>query len=158
MAGFIYERRVLTLVCLGVVMLALGLGLLRLRIDTSTKGLLRADDPILSTYEEFADQFGRDDLIVVGLESENIFEPEFLKKLRALHDDLAENVPLVVEVTSLINARATRGEGDRLIVEGFLDRLPEDPAGLEELRKRALANPLYRNLYLSRDGPAWRPS
>ena len=152
MAGFIYGRRALTLVCLGLVVLALGAGLLGLRIDTSTKGLLRADDPILSTYEEFADQFGRDDLIVVGLESENIFATEFLKKLRALHDDLAENVPLVVEVTSLINARATRGEGDRLIVEGFLDHLPEDPAGLEELRKRALANPLYRNLYLSRDG------
>ena len=31
---------------------------------------------------------------------------------RALHEDVEENVPRLVEVTSLINARETRGQGD----------------------------------------------
>ncbi len=152
MAETFYRRRVRTLLCLGLAVLGLGAGFFRLEVDTSTKGLLRADDPTLITYQKFADQFGRDDLIVVGIESENIFDPLFLKRLKALHQDLTEKVPLVMDVTSLINVRSTRGEADGLVVEGFLDEIPADPARLAALKKRALADPFYRNLFLSEDG------
>ena len=34
-----------------------------LGIDTSNEGFLHDDDPILLTYNEFRDQFGRDDML-----------------------------------------------------------------------------------------------
>ena len=152
LAGTFYSHRALTSFWLGLIILGLGSGFFWLKVDTSTKGLLRHNDPTIITYEKFSDQFGRDDLIVVGVEADRIFEPGFLNKLKALHRDLAENVPLVVDVVSLINVRSTRGEADKLVVKDFLETIPSDPAELAALKKKALANPFYRNLYLSENG------
>ena len=152
LAGVFYRRRGLTLFFMGLVILGLGSGLFWLKVDTSTKGLLRPDDPTILTYEKFADQFGREDLIVVGVEAGEVFDPVFLEKLKALHRDLTRDVPLVVDVISLLNVRSTRGEGDRLVVEDFLKEVPADPARMADLKRRALADPFYRNLYLSEDG------
>ena len=59
-------------------------------------------------------------------------------------------------MTSLFNARSTRGEGDELIVEdlleGWLDEWPADTGEtLTRLPERVLANPLYRNALVSED-------
>jgi predicted RND superfamily exporter protein len=55
-------------------------------------------------------------------------------------------------VTSLINARSTRGEGDELIVEDLMEQWPRDATELAALRRRVIANPLYRDTLISRDG------
>jgi predicted RND superfamily exporter protein len=75
-----------------------------------------------------------------------------LTKLAALHDDLEDSVPHLADVTSLINIRNTRGEGDTLIVDDLLATIPETATGLETLRQRVLNNPLYVNQLISEDG------
>ena len=60
-------------------------------------------------------------------------------------------MPNLEEVRSLINARNTRGEGDELVVGDLLEDWPETPAQLAEIRRIALANPLYRDQLISRD-------
>ncbi|MFQ5512904.1 MAG: RND family transporter [Myxococcota bacterium] len=124
----------------------------QLRFETSIEKFLLEDDPTLLTYEAFRDQFERDDRIVIGIRPPRVFSLEFLAKLRALHRDLENEVPTLEEVTSLINARSTRGEGDDLIVEDLLEDWPRDEQQVEALRRRVLANPLYRNLLVSEDG------
>lgn len=47
-------------------------------IDTSTKGFLPEDDPILHRYESFRDQFGLDEMAIVALEPDRGFD--FLNK------------------------------------------------------------------------------
>lgn len=47
-------------------------------IDTSTKGFLPEDDPILHQYESFRDQFGLDEMAIVALEPDRGFD--FLNK------------------------------------------------------------------------------
>lgn len=138
----------------GSLLLVAGLAtqLPRLEIDTSTESFLSPDDPIRATYERFRDEFGRDERIVIAVETPEIFDLAFLERLRRLHRDLEKEVPKVQEVQSLVNARNTRGEGDALVVEDLLERWPETPAELAAIRARALANPLYRDLLISRDG------
>jgi hypothetical protein len=80
-----------------------------------------------------------------------VFDLAFLGKLRALHEAIEERIPYVDEVTSLVNARDIRGEEDTLLVEDFLDPWPGDEDRLAILRKRALANPLFRNNVISAD-------
>ncbi len=127
-------------------------GLRNIVIDTSTESFLYPDDPILVRYEEFRAQFGRDDIIVIAVEPGELFAHDSLSRLKALHEDLASGVPHLASITSMVNARNTRGEDDRLVVGDLLESWPETEADLAALRKRVLANPLYRNLLVSADG------
>jgi hypothetical protein len=122
------------------------------RFDTSTEGFLRADDPAMLDYEAFRGQFGRDELVLLALSPPRIFDFAFLERLRALHERLEEDVPHLEEVTSLINARATRGDEGELIVEELMEEWPESAEALERISSFALANPSYRNVLLSEDG------
>ncbi len=120
-----------------------------IRVDNSEKAFLFPDNPELIRYDRFRDQFDRDDRILVILHPPEIFAFDFLEKLRALHREIEREVPYLEEVTSLINARNTRGEGDELIVEELMEHWPEDAVELEALRARVLANPLYMNILIS---------
>jgi predicted RND superfamily exporter protein len=122
-----------------------------IRIDMSTEGFLHDDDPILLTYNDFRARFDRDDSIVVGIETEDLYTGPFLERLRDFHAELEDGVPHVDEITSLTNARWTRGEGDRLIVEDLMEEWPRSDLEFEALRNRVSANPLYVNLLVSPD-------
>jgi hypothetical protein len=145
------------LVCLAFVAVCAA-GLPGLHVDVSFEAFLRAKDPVRVAYDRFRERFGRDERIVVAIRRApdaegpgDVFDAAFLAKLRDLHDAIAADVPYVEELTSLVNARDTRGEGDTLYVEDFLDPWPETEADLARLRARALANPLFRNTVLSAD-------
>ncbi len=127
-------------------------GLRNITVDTSNESFLYPDDPVLVRYEEFRDQFGRDDVIIIAIYGEAIFTLDFLSKLQDLHREIEDSVPHVATVTSLINIRETRGDGDRLIVDDLLKNLPTNESELVDLRKRVLANPLYHNRLISTDG------
>lgn len=129
----------------------------QLVIDNSTESFLHPDDPASIRYRAFRDRFGRDDRIIIALAPDDIFDVQFIHKLHRFHIALENQLPFVEEVTSLFNARSTRGEGDELIIEdlleGWLDEWPTDPAPqIAELRERVLANPLYVNSLVSEDG------
>ena len=123
-----------------------------LAIDTSNEGFLHEDDPVLTTYYEFREQFGRDDMIAVAIGSKNIFTIGFLQKLKQLHEELRENVPHLNDITSMINVRNTRGEGDVLLVDDLLAEFPGSDEELERLKQRVMDNPLYKNQLISEDG------
>ena len=100
LAGAIYRHRILTL----MIMLALS-GLLiaqlpKIQFDTSIEGFLHDDDPALLAYNDFRDQFGRDEVVIIAIEADNVFDLRFLKKLKALHEELADNVPFIEDITS----------------------------------------------------------
>jgi len=123
-----------------------------LSIDTSNEGLLHPDDEILLAYNEFRDQFGRDDLLVFAVQSKDVFSHSFLEKLKKFHDVLEEKVPHITEINSLINARNTRGVGDTLLVDDLLAKFPVNDEEFKELKELVLSNPTYTNMLISADG------
>ena len=151
-AGILFDNKFKVFCLIMIIFIALVSQLPKITLDTSTEGFLRDDDPILLDYEAFRDQFGRDEMAIVALEPEKVFDIEFLKKLKALHEDLAANLPYLDDITSLINARNTYGSGDELIVEDLLEEFPTSQAELKAIEKRAKENRLYKNLLLSEDG------
>ena len=50
-------------------------------------------------------------------------------------DELEDHVPFIEDITSLINARNTRGESNELIVEDFLENWPNDQKELGYSKK-----------------------
>ena len=119
--------------------------------DNSTESFLLKRDPASKLYREFRNQFGQDDHILIAIAPPEVFELDFLERLRAFHRALEAGLPHIEEITSILNARQTRGEEDALIVEELFAAWPESEAELRELERRALANPVYRNLLLSED-------
>ena len=124
----------------------------QMRVENASESYLHGDDPASIRYEAFREQFGQDDHLLVTITPRDVFEPSFLEWLRDLHATLEEELPHVTEVNSLVNARRTRGEGDILVVEELLADWPTTPEAFAELRARVLANPLYVDTLLSRDG------
>ena len=131
------------------ILLSLVLQLPHLTMDTSNEAFFRPDDKVLVDYNAFRNQFGKDEFIVITVSGSDIFNLDFLEKLRKLHQDLEKNVPYIDKITSLINVRNTRGEEDGLIVEDFLEDWPENQADLVALQQRAEKNTLYENFILN---------
>ncbi len=124
----------------------------RITFDMSTEAFLNKDDPAIELYNSFRDQFGRDEMILVMIKPKNIFDLDFLKKLKAFHEELEESVPYVDDISSLINARLTRGEEGQLIVQDLMEEIPQSKEDLIRLREYVLSNPLYKNLLVSENG------
>lgn len=122
-----------------------------IKIETSTEGFLKETHPARIAYSEFRHQFGRDEKMVITLAPKELFSLEFLNTLKQLHQEL-ENAPHAKEVTSLINARQTFGEGDQLIVGELLETFPQTEEELQQLRQKVMSNPLYRGMLISEDG------
>jgi len=149
----IYRRAWWVIALAAIVTLGMSTQLKHIYIDASLEGFFHADDPVRVLYDEFRDQYGRDTFIIVALApSGPIFEADFLETLRELHERIENEVPLVVEVISLVNARETRGVGDELVVGDLMEDWPEDDDALRALEERVRANPLYRNNLISGDG------
>lgn len=149
---YIIKLRVLVLLLAFLFCGGLATQLKYLQVDTSNEGFLHKNDPILITYNDFRDQFGRDDMVALAIESDGVFTVDFLEKLKELHEALGAEVPHVNEITSMVNARNTRGEGDMLLVDDLLEDFPDSQEALVELRKRVMENPLYRNQLISEKG------
>ena len=148
----VYCNKFKTLAILLVVIASLSSQLPRLKVDNSTEGLLRKTDNVRKVYDAFREQFGHDELVVISISAPDVFTNEFLTQLKAFHEELEAEVPFLEDVTSLFNARNTRGEADEIIVGDLLESWPETNEEFANLRSLVLSNAFYVNNLISRDG------
>lgn len=151
LADFLCRRRWWVVFATALIFAGFAAGLPRITIDTSNEALLHEDDPTLTRYSAFKDQFGRDDVVILAVEPRRLFSLEALGRIKSLHNELEENVPHLNDINSLINARSTVGDGDRLIVDDLMRKWPRTATDLAALKARVMANPLYRNRLVSDD-------
>jgi predicted RND superfamily exporter protein len=123
-----------------------------LRTENSMESLFHSRNPARLALEEFRERFGNDDLLIILLEPPDLFDSGFLERLKQIHRELEETLPYLADIHSLVNARLTRGEEERLIVGELLERVPETPEEMAAFRTIVLTNPLYRNSLVSADG------
>ena len=70
-----------------LLLIVLGVGLLsynipKLSIATSLESSFKGHNQAIEEYQEFRELFGRDDKIVILINSEDIFSPHFLARLK----------------------------------------------------------------------------
>ncbi len=134
---------------LGTVLLT---GYESLRVEASTESFLQKNDPARLTYNAFRSEFSGDETGLLLIQSDQIFSSDFLLRLKALHEDLEENVPYLNRIDSLANARSTYGRGDELIVEDLLENWDGDESSVAAIKERALSIPLLQNTILAPSG------
>lgn len=126
--------------------------LVHIRQDTTIEGFLEPGSPELVKYDYFKNTFGRDELFLVSVETDDIHDPEFIKTFREFHERIEDEVPHVKSVESLANGRHTYGEDDTLYIEDLLpEELPTDPDALQRLKDYTFGNPNYVDFLISRD-------
>ena len=151
LADWIIKRPWITLVALLVVTAFFLAGIPRLAIDNSVDSMLPSDHPARLLYDEVNDTFGGTDVMVVALESDDIFGEHALAQIANLTDAFGR-IPGVDEVVSLSTAKRMDGEEGTLIVRDLMDVIPADDEARDALRDYVLNQELYVNNIISGDG------
>ena len=123
----------------------------KLSIATSVENMFTRHDQVLTDYQRFRSQFGRDEEIVLLISSPDIFSLEFLTTLKQFHEDLENSLPLLKTVSSLANAPYIEAVDCSVHVGGFLDNLPKTEEEAQHYRQRGHSYPGLENLYFTPD-------
>jgi predicted RND superfamily exporter protein len=124
-----------------------------LTLDPSEEPLLPAHEPARDVYAEAVRNFGEDDVMVIGMETPDVFTPATLGAVDRISDAI-RRLPGVRSTESLMNATAFRyaPAEDAVEIDPLIDEIPTDPAALADLRTRVLADRIYPKTVVGRDG------
>ncbi|MDP6979206.1 MAG: efflux RND transporter permease subunit [Myxococcota bacterium] len=122
-----------------------------LRLDPSLDGMLPGEDPERAYYDAFKERFASGEVLLLALEADDLFEAEHLTRLETLSAAI-EELEIVDHVSSLPRSLNIRSVDGALSIEPFYDEVPATMAGLDDLRARALGDPIYAGNLVSRDG------
>jgi predicted RND superfamily exporter protein len=126
-------------------------GIARLRFDGSVQPLMVPGDPAERLYADVQKRFGDQEVGVIALLADDIYEPAVLEGLRSLTERITA-IPGVARALSL--STASDPAADVIAPPPLLDRGPITPENARHLRERVLANPIYVPHLVARDGRA----
>lgn len=126
----------------------LGLGALRLRVDSSVSTLLPRGDPAKQRYDEVVARFGADEVDIIGVIADDVLAPATLEKIRLLTTRAAA-IPGVGSVISLTNVHDPIA--DVLNPPLLIPTAPATAAAREALRARIKDNPLFAGNLVAAD-------
>src|SRR6056297_1937720 len=105
--------------------------------ETSVESLIIEDDPDLQFYEEFKDQFGEDEFLVVGFPATDVFSGGILAYIKEQTRRL-EQLDEIEDVVSLTNVEDFIGSDSDFIVQPLVEELPTNPKESGVIRHQAL--------------------
>jgi predicted RND superfamily exporter protein len=147
-AKWLVERPRIVLVAALVLTVLLGVETLQLRIESSLDSVLPHGDPAVTYYEKVREQFGSDDVAVVGVLADDVFAPGTIEKIDRVTKAL-QKIDGVETVLSITNAPDPAA--DVFLPPKLMPRVPPTPEDLAALRAKLDATPLYRQNLLSED-------
>ncbi len=128
-------------------------GATKLEIRNNQEAELPQDDKIVKGIHTIDDVFGERTMALIALETEDIYNPKTLQKVKDISKDL-ESVDYVIkdEVNSITTVNSVKRNGDEIDVGPFLMEIPESKASLELLKQEVLKNEMIRDQLVSTDG------
>lgn len=151
LTAWVYRHKVGVLFLTLVFTLALGTQSFNLTFDTRDESFFHEDDPTMVAYNDFRDRFGQDDTFIIALKPEGGLTSEFFTLLFKIHKELETSVPYLDDISSLVNGRIIRAEGDTLIVEELMANPPASEKDLEHVLALIDRYPMYDRLLISPD-------
>lgn len=122
-----------------------------LKIDNSLRIWFLEDDPALIAWDEFKDQFGNDEVIIIAAtDPTSVYAPAALERVRAASNRMEQH-DKVRRVTSITTGRHIDGDAIEIRTESLL---PDGPVTEEEgrrVKERIEANPIFQGTITSKD-------
>lgn len=153
----IIQYRKWVLLGTALVTLALLAQLRSLRIIIDPDSTLPQSHPYIMTGNFIEKVFGNKFTVVIGVTAKNgdIFQKEILAKVQRMTSRF-QNSPMVIKsnINSLTARKAKNilGTSEGMIVKPLIDKLPQTPEEMAELKTALARNPVFDNLLISRDG------
>jgi predicted RND superfamily exporter protein len=147
-----YDRAYLVLSACIIILGLLFSQIPKVVFDMSNEAMLHKTDSIRTNYENFKQEFGREDAIILSLEIPDGLDERVIAKVFELQNQIENEVPYLREITTILNVSYTYGEHDDIIVEDLLEGYPNHKWEYDELSEYMLSHPLYRNRLISGDG------
>ena len=122
-----------------------------LEIDPSTESILPQQDQDKIYFDQLKTKFASGSTVLIALVDENIFTTDNLNKIQLISDEI-ERLEYVQRVSSLSLAINIRSDDEELLVEPFYYDVPTTPQALDELKHRAINDPIYGGNLISADG------
>jgi len=123
-----------------------------IRTDFNLEGFFPKNDATIKEYERFTAEFGRDDnVILIGIERKQLFEPAVLRDIKTITDSV-KTISNVLEVQSLWTVKEMNGETNRLYFKPYLLPGKLDSLNLPEIKQKMLQDPFIGGILLSEDG------
>ena len=147
------ERPGLTLAVVLLATLYVGSGVRFLETLNNQDSELPKSDPIVRTNDRLKEVFGDTADLLVGIETDDIFNPGTLRKVMELSEAL-KGVGCVIEdeIVSLSAINNIEGDESGLQVGPVLEEVPETPEAIARLKATVRANPLLDGKLVSKDG------
>lgn len=140
----IFRRPFLYLSALIFMTLFFGYFYVTLPIETSVESLIIDNDPDLVFYETYKEQFGEDEVLVIGFSAEDVFESQVINFIMEQTARL-EELDGVADVLSLSNAEDFVGSEYDFIVQPLVAQPPQNEQQKNAISKRAMASSLVRD-------------
>lgn len=148
---FVIRHPLLVILLTLALVLAAGYGAQRLVFKSDYRVFFGEENPQLNAYEAMQRIYSKSDnvALILAPRDGNVFSPELLAGIQEL-TEASWQVPFSTRVDSITNFQYSYAEGDDLIVEDLvLDPASLDQAGLERVKRAALAEPLLLNKLIS---------
>ena len=144
---------IIVLVCLGT--LFFGNELKKLQIDADIVKSLPDDDVDARLLKKIGENFGSNNMGVIILETENIYQPSIIEHIQLITDSLSE-ISGISSVSSLTNIINIKGSDYGIEIGKLVDEyeLPKTALEFEKLRNNILNNPMYKGSIVSEDETA----
>ena len=121
--------------------------------ETSVESLIIDNDPDLVFYETFKEQFGEDEILVIGFSAKDVFDPVVINFVIEQTQRL-EELDGVVDVLSLANVDDFIGSDSDFIVQPLIEQAPQSEQQKKHLLKRAMASSLIEDNLFNRASTA----
>lgn len=135
-----------------VITVTAGLGLPKVRIESSIKNWFIEKSEVNRNRKEFEQNFNNPDRVALLITADDAFSPEILKMIDGLGEELEKEVPFADEVVSLANVEYSYAKGDSIIIEDLVpDPASTEPKEIEKIRRKALSERSIAGRFVSRD-------
>lgn len=125
----------------------------KIKIDTDPENMLRDDEPVRIFHQKVKTDFGIDEIIVLGIvRDDGIFRRESLERIKRLTGEIRNLKGVIADdVESLSVTNNVITEDGTLKVRPPMAEVPGTQEGIETLKKEVMANPLFRDRFVSAD-------
>jgi len=123
-----------------------------LHINSDIISSLPDDEPVAKLYKDIGTEFGGNDMGMIVLETENIFNAEVIEHIKQITDSLKYTIG-VSTVTSLTNILDIKSSEWGIEIGKLVDEyeLPTDQSDLDSLKAYVLSKEMYRGAIVSDD-------
>ncbi|MBW2233317.1 MAG: MMPL family transporter [Deltaproteobacteria bacterium] len=124
----------------------------RLYLDPAVDSMLPTEDEGRAYYDRIRRIFGSDETLLLAVHHpDGVFTSEMLAAIQRIGERV-EEIEGIHHVVSLATAPIMRSADGELEISPLFGTVPTDPDRLDELRKEAIENPLFKGSLVSDDG------